>query len=56
MLKINDYCLAKTVAPLEIAQDKIPGIVFNQKKIEYIRRVEEDIFKDAVENGVITFF
>lgn len=56
MLKINDYRLANSVAPLKFAQDRIRGIVFNQKKMEYIRSVEDDIFNDAVENGVITFF
>lgn len=56
MIKFYDYCLAESVAPLEFAQDRIRDILFNRKKIEYIRRIEEEIFNDALKNEVVTYF
>lgn len=56
MVKLNDYRLQKSLAPLEFAKERIRGILFNQKKMEYIQRVENEIFNDAVKKEVITYF
>lgn len=56
MLNIADYQLAGSPAPLEFVQEKVRTILYNQRKIEYIKNFETELYKDAQDDGDITYF
>jgi len=56
MLNITDYQLAGSPAPLEFVQEKVRTILYNQRKMEYIKNFETELYKDAHDDGEITYF
>jgi len=56
MLNISDYQLAGSPAPLEFVQEKVRAILYNQRKMEYIKNFETELYKDAQDDGEITYF
>lgn len=56
MLNITDYQLAGSPAPLEFVQEKVRAILYNQRKIEYIKNFETELYEDAQKDGDITYF
>ena len=56
MLNITDYQLAGSPAPLEFVQEKVRTILYNQRKIEYIKNFETELYEDAQKDGDITYF
>ena len=54
-LKISDYKLEGTVAPLEYIKKDIKNILLNKRKMQLIQELESDIYNDAMnrENFVI---
>ncbi|MDR0865820.1 MAG: peptidyl-prolyl cis-trans isomerase [Candidatus Symbiothrix sp.] len=56
LLHITDYLLAGDNAPFEYAKSTIREILINQKKIEFLRETEEDLYNKALNSGKIKFF
>ena len=56
LLNITDYQLVGSPAPLEFVQEKVRTILYNQRKIEYIKNFEKELYNDAQNNGDITYF
>ncbi|MBN1116662.1 MAG: peptidyl-prolyl cis-trans isomerase [Bacteroidales bacterium] len=50
-VRIFDYRLEGTVAPLEYVRHNIYSIILNKRKIQYINRLEADIYNDALNHG-----
>ncbi|NNC50101.1 MAG: peptidyl-prolyl cis-trans isomerase [Flaviramulus sp.] len=50
LMQIDDVLLRNDTAPLEYVKPTIDQIVFNKRKLEYIRELEKDITKDAIKN------
>ena len=50
-LRILDYRLEGTVAPLEYVEYNIKSILLNKRKIKFINRLEADIYNDALNRG-----
>ena len=48
LLKVTDYRLVGNVAPYDFANKKIESILLNQKRIDFIRNFEEELYKDAL--------
>jgi len=48
---VREYRLAGSPAPLSFVRDKIQSIILNKRKIEFIRKLEEDIVKDGIKNN-----
>lgn len=48
LLKVTDYHLIGNVAPYDFASKKIESILLNQKRIDFIRNFEEELYKDAL--------
>lgn len=55
LVNIKEYLLPGSKAPFEYAEPTIREILINQKKIEYMKRVEEDIYSTALKKGQIKF-
>jgi len=51
LLNILDYKLKDDISPLSFEQERIKNIIINQRKIELIKKMKEDIYEDALERG-----
>ena len=51
LMQINDVLLRNDTAPLEYVMPTLKQIVINKRKIEFIKQLEKDITKDAINNG-----
>ena len=47
-LKITDYRLASSVAPMEFIEDDIKSILLNKRKIQLIQELEANVYNDAL--------
>ncbi len=50
LIQINDVLERNSIAPLEYVKPTINQIVINKRKLEFIKKLEKDITKDAVKN------
>ncbi|MDE5421306.1 hypothetical protein L3073_03725 [Ancylomarina sp. DW003] len=47
LINIQDYKLKKEIAPLSFVSEDIRKIIINKRKIQFIKNMEESIFRDA---------
>lgn len=50
-LKISDFRLESTVAPLEFIQEDIRSILLNKRKLHLIQELEANVYNDALNRG-----
>lgn len=50
-VRITEYKVEGSFAPAEYIEDKIKSIIINKRKINYINRLEADIYNDALNRG-----
>ena len=43
------------VAPYEFAEPTIRELLINQKRLKFIKSIEEDLYNDALRKGVIQY-
>jgi hypothetical protein len=55
LLNIKEYILAGNVAPYEYAEAQIVELLINQKKMEFLRNFENELYNDAIKNGDVIF-
>lgn len=55
-LKISDYRLESSVAPLEFIEDDIKSILLNKRKIQLIQELESNIYNDALNRGNFSIY
>ena len=46
-LKIDEYRISDSVSPLEFVRDEIRNILLNKRKVELVRKLEDEIYSDA---------
>jgi hypothetical protein len=46
-VKIRDYRLKTTIAPLEFIHEQIRDIIFNERKITFVKELENSLYDDA---------
>lgn len=49
-LKIDAYRISDSVSPLEFVKDDIKNIILNKRKVELAKRLEEEVYENAVRN------
>lgn len=49
-LKVAQYRIQSDTSPLEFVRDDIQKIIINKRKVALAKKLEEDIYKNAVEN------
>ncbi|MCK5104896.1 MAG: peptidyl-prolyl cis-trans isomerase [Cyclobacteriaceae bacterium] len=49
-LKISQYKIQNDTSPLEFVRDDIQKIILNKRKVSLAKKLEEDIYKNAIEN------
>jgi hypothetical protein len=55
-LHVTSYSLPGDNAPFEYAKPTIKEILINQQKIDFLNKIEEDLYRKALDNGQITFY
>lgn len=53
MLYVNDFRAKGKVEPIDMAQEQIKTILLNQKKNEFLKSFEENLYKKALKDGDI---
>lgn len=54
-LNIKETLLIGNVAPYEFAEPTIRELLINQKRLKFIKSIEEDLYNDALRKGVIQY-
>ena len=55
-LYISDFLLPRDNAPFEYAKPAIREILINQKKMEFLKKIEDDLYNKALNNGQVIFY
>lgn len=55
-LNITDFLLPGENAPFEYAKTTIREIIINQRKIDFLKRAENDLYRRALDRGEIQFY
>jgi len=56
MLDIKELRQKGTVAPVEYVSDNITSIILNRRKLELMRKLERNIYEQAVNRGKVTIY
>jgi len=56
MVNLREHSLAGTVAPLPYVEQKIRSIILNKRKVQFVRDLENNIYKDALNKGSFTIY
>lgn len=48
LVSIHDYRLKNEIAPLEFVESNIKNLILNQRKIEFLKEVEENIYLEGI--------
>lgn len=50
-----DYRLSGEASPLSYVKDRIEAILLNKKRIEFISKLGEDLYEEAIQNKIVHF-
>lgn len=51
LLCVIDHRLANQVAPVEYVADNIKNLIINRRRIDFIRKIEEDVYLEGIRNN-----
>ncbi len=55
-LSIRDYKLTKETAPVEYVENRIKAILLNKKKLDFINKLESDLYEEGLKQKIIKFY
>lgn len=53
---IRDYRLAGQVSPIEFVQNDIQNLILSKQKLEFLKQIEKDIYKEGLDNNKVKLF
>ena len=56
LLNIKEFLPVGTIAPFEYVSPQIVEMLTNQRKLDFLRKVEEELYNDAVSDGNVEFY
>lgn len=56
LLNIKEYLPVGGVAPYDYAESQIQEILINQKKVDFLKKFEEELYNDAIKGGDVKFY
>ena len=56
LLNIKEYLPARSVAPYDYASAQIVEMLTNRRKVEFLKKFEEELYNDAVRSGDVKFY
>jgi hypothetical protein len=48
LVSIRDYKIQNELAPIEYVEDNIKNLILNKRKIEFLKQVEENVYKEGI--------
>jgi hypothetical protein len=54
-LNISDKLLVGNIAPFDYVEPQIKNMLINRRKIDFLNKFGEELYKDAVKNGTVKF-
>jgi hypothetical protein len=55
-LKVGNYRISDNISPLEFVRDEIRNIILNKRKVELAKKLEDDVFNNAVSEKEFEIF
>ncbi|MDR1557481.1 MAG: peptidyl-prolyl cis-trans isomerase [Tannerellaceae bacterium] len=55
LLNIKEYLPVGSLAPYEYAEPQVIEMLINQRKMEFLRNFEEELYQDAIKKGDVVF-
>lgn len=55
-LKVDEYRISDNVSPLEFVKDEIVNIVLNKRKVELAKKLENDVYNNALERRAFEIY
>jgi hypothetical protein len=55
LLNIKEYLPIGSLAPYEYAEPQVIEMLINQRKMEFLRNFEEELYQDAIKKGDVVF-
>lgn len=56
MLQVDSIRKHGAIEPYDTSKEKIASFIMNQRKTDFITDFENELYNDAVNNGIVTFF
>lgn len=56
LVSIQDYKLKNDPAPLDFVENNIKNLILNQRKIEFLKQMEENIYKEGIRQNKFKIF
>lgn len=56
LLNIKEYLPSGSVAPYDYAGPQIKELLINQRKVEFLRDFEDELYNDAIRDGDVKFY
>lgn len=56
LIAIHEYKLKNEQAPIEYVQDNIKSLILNRRKIEFLKEVENNIYREAVNKNTFKIY
>ncbi len=53
---IRDYRLAGQVSPVEYVQNDIRNLILSKQKMEFLKQIEKDVYKEGIEKNKVKLF
>jgi hypothetical protein len=53
---IRDYRLEGQVSPIEFVQNDIQNLILSKQKLEFLKQIEKDIYKEGLDNNKVKLF
>ena len=53
---IRDYRLSGQVSPIEYIQNDIRNLILSKQKIDFLKQIEKDIYKEGLDNNKVKLF
>lgn len=55
-ISVKEYMLEGEIAPLEYVEEKIKAIILRQKRLEFIKQLESELYDEGMEQEIINFY
>jgi len=55
-LKVDNYRISDNISPLEFVKDEIRNIILNKRKVELAKKLEDDVYNNAVSDKEFEIF
>lgn len=55
-LKVDQYRISDNVSPLEFVRDDIQNIILNKRKVDIAKKLEDDVYKEALNDDDFEIF